>query len=138
MVNICMSCIFIYMYIFSLGDFTYVYFKYLIPGLKMQKKSNNISLLIDEFNPFRFFCVCVITEHMSLFLQFLLSYLFAHFCLLCFCFLFPFSLLSVGLIEFFVFLPILPPHFWFGNYKLVVTLKILTLIINYKIFCHTL
>ena len=52
----------------------------------LKKKSNNISLwsLI----------------HVNLFLQLLLSYLFAHFCLLCFCFLFPLSLLSVGLIVF--------------------------------------
>ena len=37
---------------------------------------------------------------MNLFLQLLLSYLFAHFCLLCFCFLFLLSLLSVVLIVF--------------------------------------
>ena len=143
---------------------------------------------------------------MNLFLQLLLSYLFAHFCLLCFCFLFLLSLLSVVLIVFHI--PLYSPtsllvwkswcaaqscptlydpmncslpgssvhgilqagilkwvaiSFSRGSswprdctwvscivegvftiwatreaHKLVVDLKILTLIINYKIFYHTL
>ena len=57
----------------------------------LKKKSNNISLWL--------------LIHMNLFLQFLLSYLLAHFCLICFCFLFPLSLLPVVLIVFHI-----PPY----------------------------